>query len=157
MNALGHLRNKIVVVSLWLFAVTASATVFTTDTYIAATDFSYDGEDISVTNCTLTVEGLHGFNSLQIENGGVLTHSAFTNGTQQIVFHVINEAQTLSVGNPATLDHPNVNTNTILVEDASGTIMYTNNVDYVILGSLPYTELLLTTNSAISEGANVLV
>ena len=140
-------------------ALTTTATTFSTDTYIGPTDFSSDGDDIVVTNCTLTVDGAHGFNSLQLQNGGVLTHSAFTSGPGQIPFYVTNELQAMSATNVATLLNTNVDTNTIVVMDTSSTITYTPNVDYLVfnLYSYPYTILQLTTNSAIPEGANVLV
>ncbi|MCW5551443.1 MAG: hypothetical protein KIS67_04670 [Verrucomicrobiae bacterium] len=64
---------------LWLtgystLALSVQATIFTTDTIISATDTNYDGLDLVVTNCTLTVDGAHTFASLQILNGGTLTH-----------------------------------------------------------------------------------
>ena len=157
MKALQLLRASTIVFLLTVNPVTTFAVTITTDTYIGATNLSNDGEDLVVTNCTLTVDGPHGFNSLQIQNGGVLTHSAFTNGPGQSTYSISNEAQTLSVSNPATLLNTNVDTHTIVVMDASGTITYTANVDYVVLSVPPYTQLELTTNSAIAEGTNVLV
>ena len=138
-------------------ALTTTAATFTSDTYIGPTDYSIEGEDIVVTNCTLTVDGAHGFNSLQLQNGGVLTHSAFANGPGQITNYVVDENQTLSDSNFATLLNTNVDMNTIVVMDSSGTITYTPNVDYLITDSNQFTELTLTTNSAIAEGTNVLV
>lgn len=123
-----------------IHAVTASATTFTTDTYIGPNDSSSDGQDIIVTNCTLTVDGAHGFNSLQILNGGVLTHSAFTNGPQQFTNSVSDENQVLSTTNPATLNKINVNTNTIMVMDSTATIIYTPNVDYLVTVTNQFAE-----------------
>jgi hypothetical protein len=54
----------------------ALAITFTTDTTIGAFDTNYDGADIAVTNCTLTVDGVHSFASLQVLNGARLTHTA---------------------------------------------------------------------------------
>ena len=59
----------------WLRAAT-----FTTDTTINSGDAAYDGQDIVVSGCTLTVNGLHSFNSLQIISAGILTHTAAANG-----------------------------------------------------------------------------
>ncbi|MBU0639235.1 MAG: hypothetical protein KKB50_10260, partial [Planctomycetes bacterium] len=49
---------------------------FTTDTYIGPDDTTYDNDDIVVDGCVLTVDGAHPFNSLQVINGGTVTHSA---------------------------------------------------------------------------------
>ena len=152
-----RITRFIFIVLAFIQAFTITAGTFTTDTYIGPTDFSNDGDDIVVTNCTLTVDGIHGFNSLQLQNGGVLTHSAFTNGPLQIINMMVNEIQTMSATNPATLLNTNVDTNTIVVMDSSATITYTPNVDYLISVSNQFTQLLLTTNSAIAEGTNVLV
>ena len=54
----------------------ATVVTFTNETFIA--DTSYDGQDIVVSGCTVTVDGSHSFNSLQLTNGGVLTHPATT-------------------------------------------------------------------------------
>jgi hypothetical protein len=61
-------------------------TVFTTNTTISDTNFSFDGQDIIIRGCTVTINGAHNFNSIIIEkNGtvaGVLTHGqGFTNGS----------------------------------------------------------------------------
>src|SRR5690348_14623621 len=40
--------------------ITHSAT-FTSDTFIGINNTNYDGQDIVVTNCTLTVDGSHAF------------------------------------------------------------------------------------------------
>jgi hypothetical protein len=48
---------------------------FTTDTYISGSNMSYEGQDIIVDRCTLTVDSAHSFNSLQVKNGGIVTHS----------------------------------------------------------------------------------
>jgi len=41
---------------------------------------TYDAQDIVVSGCTLTVNGPHSFNSLQIISAGILTHTAAANG-----------------------------------------------------------------------------
>ena len=55
----------------------ALAVTFTVDTLIAEGDTTYDGEDVVVDGCTVTINGAHAFNSLQVINGGVVTHSAY--------------------------------------------------------------------------------
>ncbi len=62
--------------------VSPSATlVFTNDLVISSSDTNYDGLDIVVTNCTVTLDGTHAFASLRILNGGILTHSVATGHT----------------------------------------------------------------------------
>ena len=56
------------------------ATDFTTNTTIADGDLTCDGQDIAVSNCTLTVNGAHTFASLLVTASGVVTHSAAPNG-----------------------------------------------------------------------------
>ena len=56
------------------------AATFTTDTIIGVGDTTYDGQDIVVSGCTLTVNGPHSFNSLQLISGGILTHTPAANG-----------------------------------------------------------------------------
>ncbi len=58
----------------------ASAVVFTTDTSIGALDTSYDGQDVVVSNCTVTIDGEHAFNSFRLATGGTLTHTLASNG-----------------------------------------------------------------------------
>ena len=53
----------------------AAAATFTTNTLIAVGDMSYDGQDIVVSFCVLTVNGDHAFNSLRAVGGGVVTHA----------------------------------------------------------------------------------
>ena len=144
----------------WLFCASiasAMAVTFTQDTSIAFSDLSYDGADIVITNCTLTVDGSHVFHSLQVQNAGVLTHSANTNGPQQFTFLVSNEPHVMSATNPTTLGNINVNTSTITVFNLARTTVYTEGADYVITPFGHLVQLTLTTNSTIAEGATVLV
>ena len=65
----------------------ADTHIFTTNTTISDTNFTYEGDDIVVQGCTLTINGGHEFNSLTVERNasnqaGVVTHTTgFTNGT----------------------------------------------------------------------------
>lgn len=63
---------------------TGSAATFVTDTLIGISDSSFEGLDIVVSNCTLTVDGPHAFNSLEVLAGGKLTHS-FSSGFSLVV------------------------------------------------------------------------
>ncbi|KPK03451.1 MAG: hypothetical protein AMJ56_19095 [Anaerolineae bacterium SG8_19] len=67
---------------LLLLNVTAAvqAVTFKSDTLIDTNDYSCDGNDIIVDGCTLTVNGTHEFNSLQLINNSIITHSAATTG-----------------------------------------------------------------------------
>ena len=64
----------------------ADTIVFTTNTTISDTNFTYDGHDIVVEGCTVTINGAHLFNSLVVQRSagnvaGVVTHTAgFDNG-----------------------------------------------------------------------------
>ena len=54
--------------------------VFTNNAIINIGDTTYEGRDIVVSNCTLTVNGAHNFASLQVISNAVLAHSAAPNG-----------------------------------------------------------------------------
>ena len=65
---------------------TAESVVFTTNTTIGDGVTTYEGYDVTVQGCTVTINGAHAFNSLTVERNvanqpGVVTHSpGFTNG-----------------------------------------------------------------------------
>ena len=48
---------------LLLATLIAHAATFTSDTVIGINNTNFDGQDIAVTNCTLTVDGSHPFTS----------------------------------------------------------------------------------------------
>ena len=56
------------------------AATFTTNTLVDVGNLTYEGQDILVSNCTVTVNGPHAFNSLRLTNSAVLTHSPAANG-----------------------------------------------------------------------------
>src|SRR5690348_5502245 len=60
--------------SVLVFVVTtaSAATVITTNTAISPINPGYDGTDLVISNCTVTLDGPHSFNSLLIASGGVL-------------------------------------------------------------------------------------
>jgi hypothetical protein len=49
---------------------------FTLDTVIPADDMSFEGQPVTVNACVVTMDGHHAFQSLQVINGGIVTHSA---------------------------------------------------------------------------------
>jgi len=55
-----------------------AAVTFTHDTVINLGDTTYDGQDIVIQACTVTVNGAHAFKGVQVTGGGVLTHSPTT-------------------------------------------------------------------------------
>ena len=54
---------------------TAYSIEFFRATTISATNSAYDGQDLIVNGVILTIDGSHQFNSVQLVNGAVLTHS----------------------------------------------------------------------------------
>jgi len=146
------------VISALLFTtLTSHAVVLTNTTAISALDTSYEGADIVISNCTVTVDGAHSFASLQVAPGGVLTHSFYPNASTSFLVSAVDEPQILSSTNPATLLHTNIS-GPVTVTDLSHAIIYTNTVDYVALPQPDGTTQLQWTNtSAIADGATVLV
>ncbi len=55
-----------------------ATTIFTTNTIIHEGDTTYDGQDIAVDGATVTIDGPHDFDSVQLVHGAALTHSADT-------------------------------------------------------------------------------
>ena len=152
------IRHSWLLTALLWPSLAARAVTFTNDTALSSYNTNYDGMDIVVTNCTLTVDGAHSFASLQVLNGGNLTHSYAPSGSVTNYVTVSNELQVLSATNPATLSNANVLDVTITVQDLSGQITYTNSVDYLYepIGN-NMTILLLAPNSAIPEGSTNMV
>ncbi len=74
------LRLAVGIAALLLPALAAPAAFFTTDTTIGIGNTNYDGQDIVVYHCTLTVDGSHSFSDVLLVNSGVLTHSYSSNG-----------------------------------------------------------------------------
>jgi hypothetical protein len=70
-----------IIAALALSTTAALATIFTTNTTIAVGNTTYDGQPIIVSNCTLTVNGPHQFNSLLVTSNGVVTATADPTGT----------------------------------------------------------------------------
>jgi hypothetical protein len=46
---------------------------FTNNTFIAASDLTYDGQDIVIDGTTVTANGLHSFNSMEVNRAGTLS------------------------------------------------------------------------------------
>jgi YD repeat-containing protein len=52
--------------------------IFTTPTTISETNTTYEGKDLLINGTTVTIDGPHNFDSVQLINGAVLTHLANT-------------------------------------------------------------------------------
>jgi hypothetical protein len=141
---------------LLLTTVAAPAIDLTTDTTIGPLDTGYDGTDIVISNCTVTVDGWHSFNSLLITNGGSLTHTYLSSGNGALYTTFTNEPLTLTGTNPVTLLNSNVSS-LISLADVDSLIFYTNDVDFVQYSPGDgTTQIYRTETSSIPDGATVL-
>ena len=70
----------VITAALALHTTMAHAVVFTNNTTIGVGIPTYDGQPIVVSNCTLTVDGVHSFASLVLTDSAVLTHSPAPTG-----------------------------------------------------------------------------
>src|SRR5579863_1494035 len=133
-----------------------SVTVLTNNTAINPLNFSFDGSDLVVSNCTVTLDGPHSFNSLLIAQGGILAHSYLPSGNGSSV-SITNESHILDGTFPATLLYSNIQ-GLVIVVDANTLVIYSNGVDYIQANQPDgTTQIYATTNSAIPGNANVLV
>ncbi|HPS54747.1 MAG TPA: hypothetical protein PLP05_04035, partial [Sedimentisphaerales bacterium] len=66
---------KVMFVMFLLGVVPVQAVTFTTPVTIAENDTAYDGLDIIVNGCVVTINGTHSFASLTIQNSGAVTQS----------------------------------------------------------------------------------
>ena len=143
---------------LLLHGLAAQAITFTNDTAISFNNTNYDGSDIVVTNCTLTVDGTHTFLSVQVLNAGNLTHSYAPGGTLPKPAQHYQRAAGAEHDQRGDVVNTNVVVSSIVVQDLAGHVTYTNGADYVTsLDTNGLTILLLTTNSAIADGSTNLV
>jgi hypothetical protein len=143
-----------------MFGLSARASVvFTNDTIIHSFDTNYDGADLVVSNCTLTVNGPHAFSNVLVAAGGRLTHSAAPYTGAFLVSHVISdEPQTLIGTNAVSLVNTGSLFSAVTVVDLSKTVTYVGSgVDY---STSTYTNMLFlrrAASSTIPDGATVLV
>ena len=129
---------------------------FTTDSFIGINNTNFDGQDIAVTNCMLTVDGTHAFSSVLLQTGAVLTHSFSTNALLENRFSVSGELHALSSTNPAVLNSTNILSATVVVTNPSGGI-FQSGTDYGLVASNNLTYLTWLTGSAIADGATISV
>jgi hypothetical protein len=137
-------------------ALRAPAMVFTENTEIGPGDTTYDGQDIVILDCTVSIDGPHTFSSLVLAANGVLTHSASTNGQLSAAFNVTNAPYVLSGTLPYLLANSNI-FSPLLLTDTNGGV-YTNGVDYLAVPIINNNyEISRTATSSIPDGGTVLV
>ena len=73
-------RNAMVLAAALLPLLAARAVTFTENAHIADGDATYEGEPVTVSGCTLTVDGAHVFTNLVLVNSATLTHTAGSAG-----------------------------------------------------------------------------
>jgi hypothetical protein len=146
----------LIVMAIAVMIAPASAMVFTENAEIGPLNTNYDGQDIVVLDCTVTVDGPHTFSSLVLAANGILTHSASANGQLPLLLTVTNAPYTLSGTLPDLLTNSNILSSPVLT-DTNGDV-YSNGVDYL---AVPVTngdyEISRTATSSIPDGGTVLV
>src|SRR6266404_5987136 len=137
-------------------SIPAAAVTFTSDTTITFYNTNYDGQDILLTNCTVTIDGQHSFASLHVLNHGNVTHTAAQNGFLVNSIPITNEMHALNGTNAVTLNASNVLQYTIIITSTSGLITYSNGVDYTTaVDTNLVTSVQRTDTSTIPDGATV--
>jgi hypothetical protein len=138
------------------FAAAATVT-FTADTLISFHDTTFDGADLVVSNCVLTVDGVHSLASVQLVDGAKLTHTFAPGGFLLDSFSVTNEPHVLAGTNPVSLSASNVFPPSLVLSNSSGTLAYTEGVDYIVTSDTNLITWIARTNgSSIPDGATVL-
>src|SRR5436190_6514283 len=130
-------------------SLSARAEIFTNNTVIESFDTNYEGAEIVVSNCTLTVNGPHSFSNVLVGAGGTLTHTFSSGGSITISRSFTDEVQVLNGTNAVSL----VNTGALVsasVTDVGETVTYTNVDDYTLgFPGFGVIQLQRTTNSTI--------
>jgi hypothetical protein len=148
------LRFVILALLLWLCPASRAALTITNNLNLTPADTSYEGADIIVSNCTVTLDGTHSFNSLLIGAGGVLTHTAAPNGSATRAVTVTNEQLVLTGANPSTLFYSFV-TGSVSLTDTNQNI-FTSGIDFIQTTVGNQMQITRTANSTIPDGATVL-
>ncbi len=157
-STLSQIRSALAAGLIAFAAQPAFALTFTSNANIGPANTNYEGLDITVSNCTLVVDGAHTFASMHVGTGGVLTHSFSPGGAVSNIYYLTNQAQVLYGTTPVTLQNSNVITSTVTVAAFGGTTIYTNGQDYLLTSPDGIvTQLQRTTNSTIPDGGIVLV
>src|SRR6266446_4946748 len=155
-NSRSTLHRLAPLTALLLATLIAHAATFTSHTLIGINNTNFDGQDIAVTNCTLTVDGSHAFLSVNLLNGAVLTHSSSTNGLLENRLSATGELQILSSTNAAILNAVTIFTNSIVVTNSTGGV-YQAGIDYGLFVTNAFTYLTWLPGSTIPDGATISV
>ena len=135
-----------------------SAATFTSNAFISSSNTNFDGQDIVVIGCTLTIDGSHAFSDVILLDNGVITHSFSPTGLIADTFQISGEEHTLAGTTAASLAVTNVNPTTIIVTALTNSIRYANGIDYTVTGpAVGPTQIARTPASTIPDGATVLV
>lgn len=129
--------------------------VLTNDTAISATDQTYEGQDLVVSNAVLTVDGPHTFNGLRLAAGATLTHSP--NGSVIFLAAITNEPVLLTDTNAVPLANFDVVLGSVVVTATNGLVTYTNEVDFSLANLGSVLTIQRTTNSLIADGDTVFI
>jgi hypothetical protein len=139
-------------------ALPAQVVTFTTNVVIGINDTNYDGLELVVTNCALTVDGPHSFASLLVQPGGVLTHSYAPSGSLENRVSITAEPHVLSGTDPAPLNQAGGEVASVVVTDDQGLLTYVLNTDYALgTDTNGFVTIQRTLASAIPDSATVLV
>jgi hypothetical protein len=131
-----------------------ASTVITNNFSLPPANTSLEGGDLVISNCTLTMDGAHSFNSLTLGTGGTLTCTANPGGTATLSGTSTNEPLVLSGTNPATLFYSYVSGSVALTD--SNQEIFTNGADFIQTTLGNQTQIARTANSTIPDGATVL-
>ncbi|MCX8089915.1 MAG: hypothetical protein N3I86_03130 [Verrucomicrobiae bacterium] len=160
-SPVGGLQRPVFV--LWLLLLSAAtsrlgAVLFLEDAVIGPGDTTYDGQDLIIWRCTVTVDGPHTFANVLVAEGGVLTHSPNASGQITNLVVAADERLTLTGTNTVALAHSNVLSATVRVTDPAQTVVFELDRDYrlVLLGA-GRTALQRTPDSTIPDGSPVRV
>jgi hypothetical protein len=138
-----------------LFVIGSQATTVITNNFgLSPADTSLEGGDLVISNCTVTMDGAHSFNSLILGTGGTLTCTANPSGSATLSGTATNEQLVLSGTNPSTLFYSYVSGSVTLTD--SNQDLFTNGADFVQTTLGNQTQIARTTNSTIPDGATVL-
>ena len=85
-------RNAMILAAALLPLLAAWAVTFTENAHIADGDATYEGEPVTVSGCTLTVDGAHVFTNLVLVNSATLTHTPGSAGMTLTVSGMVSVA-----------------------------------------------------------------
>lgn len=136
----------------------AQVVTFTNHTTLGIHDTNYDGFDVVVTNCTVTVDGPHSFASLLVQPGGVLTHTYAPTGSLENRVHIAAEPHALTGTDSVPLNQAGAAPASVAVTDDQGILTYVLNADYTVgTDTNGFVTIQRAPASAIPDGATVLV